>query len=214
MLIPVLEALRRRHPDAELDFLTLSGNVPLLERSGALTRVRALDVAGLRPFLRTFAAELGAIRRRGYDTVLDFEQFVKISTIIAFLSGARERIGFNTDGQRRGFLYTTRVVYTDSDHMTGIFARLTRPLGVTGDFPDVSLSLRAAERESARRILAEAGVAAEHFPLVAPHVRIRMSFYPGPPQRREPRHLAAPARGLGARHGPRGVASRARAPAP
>jgi len=201
MLLPVLEALRRRHPGAELDFLTLNGNVPLLERSGVLTRVRALDVAGLATFLRTLAAELGAIRRRGYDTVLDFEQFVKISTIIAFLSGARERIGFNTDGQWRGFLYTTRVVYTDSDHMTGIFARLTRPLGVTGDFPDVSLSLRAAERESARRILAEAGVAAEHFPLVALHVGIGMSFYRVPLKRWDAVNFAALADGLVERHG-------------
>jgi len=201
MLLPVLEALRRRHPGAEIDFLTLSGNVPLLERSGVLTRVRALDVAGVAPFLRSLAVELGAIRRRGYDTVLDFEQFVKISTIIAFLSGARERVGFNTDGQRRGFLYTTRVVYTDSDHMTAIFARLTRPLGVTGDFPDVSLSLRAAERESARRILAETGVADEHFPLVALHVGIGMSFYRVPLKRWDALNFAALADGLVERHG-------------
>src|SRR2546425_2339295 len=201
MLIPVLEALRRRHPDAELDFLTLSGNVPLLERSGALTRVRALDVAGLRPFLRTFAAELGAIRRRGYDTVLDFEQFVKVSTVIAFLSGARERIGFNTDGQRRGFLYTTRVVYTDSDHMSAISARLVRPLGLTGELPPASLTIREEERQKVRTFLIDAGVAPSHFPLVAIHLGIGMNFYRVALKRWDVANFAAVADELVARYG-------------
>ena len=56
--------------------------------------------------------------------------FVKISAIIAYWTGAPERIGFNTDGQRRGWLYTKRVVYTDSQHMSGIFGRLLLPLGL------------------------------------------------------------------------------------
>src|SRR5437867_1349765 len=201
MLLPVLEALRRRHPGAEIDFLTLSGNVPLLERSGVLTRVRALDVAGVAPFLRSLAVELGAIRRRGYDTVLDFEQFVKISTIIAFLSGARERVGFNTDGQRRGFLYTTRVVYTDSDHMSAIFARLIRPLDVTGELPAPTLQLRDQERQKVRALLAREGVTPDRFPLVAMHLGIGMNFYRVPLKRWDPANFAAVADGLAERYG-------------
>src|SRR5437867_547584 len=44
MLLPVLEAVRRRFPDVEIDFLTMAGNVPLLERSGAITRALGIDV--------------------------------------------------------------------------------------------------------------------------------------------------------------------------
>jgi hypothetical protein len=172
MLLPVLEAVRRRHPDVEIDFLTMTGNVPLLERSGLVRRTLGVDTGALGPFVRTMTAAIVAVRSRGYDTVLDFEQFVKISTILAFLSGARERIGFNTDGQRRGFLYTKRVVYTDSDHMSAIFARLLGPLGIAGDLPAVGFPLRTAERERARAFLAGAGVPPEHFPLVAMHLGI------------------------------------------
>jgi ADP-heptose:LPS heptosyltransferase len=201
MLIPVLDAVRRRWPGVEIDFLTMPGNVPLLERSGVVTRAYAIDTSSAGRFLRTLWATLRTVRGRGYDTVLDFEQFVKISSILAFCSGAHERIGFNTDGQRRGFMYTRRVVYTDSDHMSAIFARLTRPLGVEGPLPEVHLPLTDAERRAAREFLAEAGVAPDHFPVVAVHLGIGMNFYKVALKRWEPASFAAVADTLAERHG-------------
>ncbi|HXJ37448.1 MAG TPA: glycosyltransferase family 9 protein [Candidatus Eisenbacteria bacterium] len=201
MLIPVLEAVRRRWPGVEIDFLTMPGNVALLERSGVVTAAYAVDTASLGRFLSTLWAAFLNVRARRYDTVLDFEQFVKISSIIAFLSGARERIGFNTDGQRRGFTYTRRVVYTDSDHMSAIFARLTRPLGVTGPLPECRLPLADAERAKARDFLAKAGVAPDHFPIVAIHLGIGMNFYRVALKRWDPANFAALADALAERHG-------------
>ena len=201
MLIPVLEAVRRRWPGVEIDFLTMPGNVALLERSGVVRRAYAVDTSTVGRFVATMWKTLGRVRRHGYDTVLDFEQFVKVSTVIAFLSGARERIGFNTDGQRRGFMYTRRVVYTDSDHMSAIFARLTRPLGVKGPLPEVRLPLADAERRAARAFLADAGVAPDHFPLVAVHLGIGMNFYKVPLKRWDPANFAAVADALAERHG-------------
>ena len=201
MLISVLEAVRRRWPGVEIDFLTMPGNVPLLERSGVVTKAYAVDTKTVGRFASTMWAAIRTVRERGYDTVLDFEQFVKISSIIGFLSGAHERIGFNTDGQRRGFMYTRRVVYTDSDHMSAIFARLTRPLGVEGPLPDVRFPLRDDERHAARAFLAEAGVAPDHFPVVAVHLGIGMNFYTVPLKRWDPANFAAVADALAERHG-------------
>lgn len=201
MLIPVLEAVRQRWPGVEIDFLTMPGNVPLLARSGVVTHAYGVDTTTAVRFVRTLWAALRTVRGRGYDTVLDFEQFVKISSIIGFFSGAHERIGFNTDGQRRGFMYTRRVVYTDSDHMSGIFARLTRPLGVGVPLPDVRFPLADAERHHARAFLAEHGVAADHFPVVAIHLGIGMNFYRVPLKRWDPANFAAVADALAERHG-------------
>ncbi len=201
MLLPVLQALRRRFPDAEVDFLTLVGNVALLERSGAVTRAIGVDVGGVARFVRSLVAVLRLVRRRRYDTVVDFEQFVKVSTVIGVLSGARERIGFNTDGQRRGFMYTRRVVYTDSEHMSVLFARLLRPLDVSGELPPVTLRLERAERERVQDFLSAAGVAAERFPLVAIHLGIGMNFYRVALKRWDPADFAAVADGLAERYG-------------
>ena len=201
MLIPVLEAVRRRHPGVEIDFMTLVGNASLLARSGVVTTVIPVDVAGLGRFAQSLRAAMRTVRARRYDTVLDFEQFVKVSTVIGFLSGAPERIGFNTDGQRRGFMYTRRVVYTDSDHMTGIFARLTRALDVAGPLPAVTLPVTDTERAKAREFLARHGVVPGQFPVVAMHLGIGMNFYRVPLKRWDPENFAALADALAARYG-------------
>src|SRR5438093_9620288 len=95
MLLPVLQALREHFPATEIDFLTLAGNVPLLERSGTVTRALGVDVGTLPRFLSSLAGALRAGRRRRYDSAIDFEQFLTISAVIRFLTGARERLGLN-----------------------------------------------------------------------------------------------------------------------
>lgn len=201
ILLPVLAAIRQRFPEAEIDFMTMPGNASLLERSGLVTRTIAVETSTLGHFLRSFGDAMRTVRTRRYDTVLDFEQFVKISCIIGFLSGAPRRIGFNTDGQRRGFTYTTRVVYTDSDHMTAIFARLVRPLGITAPLPTPTLAVEPAERAAVAAFLAEHGVTPTTFPLVVMHLGIGMNFYRVPLKRWDPASFAAVADTLIARHG-------------
>jgi len=201
MLLPVLQALRHRFPGAEIDFLTLDSNVPLLERTGAVTRALGVDVGSVRRFSVSLISALRTVRASEYDTLLDFEQFVKISSLIGYVSGARERVGFNTDGQRRGFMYTTRVVYTDSQHMSEIFARLTHPLGVMDGLKPVTLRLRDEERQRVRDFLAAAGVEPGRFPVVAMHPGIGMNFYRMPLKRWEPSRFAAVANGLKDRYG-------------
>jgi ADP-heptose:LPS heptosyltransferase len=201
ILMPVLAAIRARYPDAEIDFMTMPGNTTLLERSGTVTNTIAVDTSTPARFLASFAGAMRRVRARRYDVVIDFEQFVKISCLIGYLSGAPERIGFNTDGQRRGFTYTTRVVYTDSDHMTDIFARLIRPLGITGPLPVPTLPLTERERGRADAFLAEHGVAPGHAPLVAIHLGIGMNFYRVPLKRWDPANFAAVADALIERFG-------------
>jgi ADP-heptose:LPS heptosyltransferase len=177
MLLPVLAALRRGLPDAEIDFLTLDENRSLLERSGLVNRaltVRAEGYVGLfRDLWRTFLR----MRRQRYDLVLDFEQFIKLSTIISYLTGAPDRIGFNTAGQRRGSLYTTRVVCRDGDHMSDVFMRILRPLRIdmTPSMPDMHTS--EEEMSGANALLAEAGVDAQHKLVVAVHIGSGPNFY-------------------------------------
>lgn len=201
MLLPVLAAIRQHYPEAEIDFLTMTGNAGLLEHSGQVTRAIGVSTATLSRFTSSMSALLNDVRQRHYDTVIDFEQFVKVSTLIGFWSGARERIGFNTDGQRRGFMYTRRVVYTDSDHMSAIFARLLQPLGITGPLPSVDFPIAAADRVVGETVLREAGVAADQFPLVAMHLGMGDNFYQIPLKRWPPEHFASLADRLSAEFG-------------
>src|SRR5438046_2371321 len=154
MILPTLAALRAAIPEVEIDFLTLPGNEALLEQSGLVARVLTVGVATFPRFARAVARLVQTLRARGYDTVLDFEQFLKVSGIFGFLSGAPELIGFDTEGQHRGWLYTTRVVSTDSVHTRDLFLRLAAPLGVpSGAAPP---ALPRGPRRPARRHLGHA----------------------------------------------------------
>jgi lipopolysaccharide heptosyltransferase II len=201
MVLPVVQALRDAFPDAEVDFLTLEENRMLLARSGLVSRTMGVDMHGHATFVRTLARALGAIRGRRYDLVVDFEQFVKLSAVVAFLSGAPERIGFNTDGQRRGWLYTMRVVYTDSEHMSRIFMRLLRPLDILDVPKRVAIAVEAEEAERVDQLLAAQGIRAGSFPLIAVHVGSGDNFYRIPLKRWPTANFAALCDALAERYG-------------
>jgi lipopolysaccharide heptosyltransferase II len=202
ILMPVLASLRRAYPDAVIDMLTLDSNCGLIERTGLVDRTVPLRMGGLAATLASLVSIWRTTRKRQYDLVVDFEQFIKLSAIVAFLTGAKERIGFNTDGQRRGWLYTTRVVYTDNQHMSGIFLRLLLPLGIDATPAPFAVSTNADEDDAVSALLAEYGGATDaERPLVAVHVGSGPNFYEVPLKRWPVEHFAKLADELARRHG-------------
>jgi len=166
MILPTLQAMRDGG-DCEIDFLTLPGNRELLQRSGLVRRALTVEVGGYASFLSSVGRLLGALRAGRYDAVIDFEQFMKLSGVFAFLTGAGVRVGFNTEGQARGWLYTHRIAYADTDHMADIFMRVAQPFGrAVVPAPRVRVAVSAEDRE---RALRHAGIA-DGGPLVAMHM--------------------------------------------
>ena len=118
---PLIAALRRAHPQAHLAWLAQPECEPLLRHHPdldqvitwprgewrALWRERRWGELGRR--VRAFRAEL---RRQGFDLALDLQGLLK-SGLLAWLSGARERIGL---GSREGSQWLmTRVVPRGGD---------------------------------------------------------------------------------------------------
>ena len=199
MILPTLAALRTAVPEVEIDFLTLPGNEELLAQSGLVTRVLTVEVATFPRFVRAGARLIRRLRAGGYDTVLDFEQFLKVSGIFGFLSGAPELIGFDTEGQHRGWLYTTRVVSTDSVHTRDLFLRLAVPLGaLPGPAPAWRLPVADADRARVRALLPGDGAVR---PLVVIHPGTGESYNRVALKRWEIERFAAVADALVERHG-------------
>jgi len=143
LLTPAVASLRRKHPFAELTFLTLESNREFVERLGVFDRVLTLDVravgwARLALRIRRLIAEL---RAYDYDVVYDFEFFTRFSSIVSLFSGAPRRHGFESKKVWRGSFHTDRVVFNRYWHVARNFrvlaggenglnvtARDTRPL--------------------------------------------------------------------------------------
>ena len=118
-------------------------------------------------------SQLAAVRRRRIDACIDMEFFTRSSAALAFLTGARRRVGFHAyfgEGPYRGNLFTHRVLYNAHLHTSRTFATLVQALEldparlptfpfVPPDEPVPPLFRPEAEETAAmRRLLAELGM--------------------------------------------------------
>ncbi len=89
---PVLLALKRQHPQAEIDVLVRKGNESLLTNFPGLNQVITWDKK--RDKTRNLLGLIKEIRGRRYDTVINLQRFGATGLLTA-LSGAPQRIGFD-----------------------------------------------------------------------------------------------------------------------
>ncbi len=104
---------------------------------------------------------LSAIRRRRFDACIDLEFFARFSAAIAYLTGARNRVGFHAyfgEGPYRGDLMTHRVLYNPHLHTSRTFTSLVLALDADparfptfGVVPPESPALPVFEPDAAER---------------------------------------------------------------
>lgn len=131
LLLPALKHIRALYPGAQIDVLCEKRNHGIFQLSGDINRVYLYD-RGL---------ELIKCLQNTYDAVIDTEQWHRLSAIISYLTGARMRIGFNTN--ERGELFTHKIPYSHDDYEGRSFYNLIAPLShfnTIDGTPDVLLS--------------------------------------------------------------------------
>jgi ADP-heptose:LPS heptosyltransferase len=149
LLVPALRALRRRFPRARIHWLVspinedLARTVPYVD-GWSTWDGRAGSLAGL-------VADLRAHR---FDVALDFEQWARGTAILALLSGAPFRIGFDTPGQERARLFTHTLPKSSSRHEVLEFLALASTLAELTDDPTLELWETEAGRLELQRATA------------------------------------------------------------
>jgi len=103
---PAVRALRDRFPDARITYLVEPAAAAVLAGNRTIDELivvpRARGLAGL----RADAALIRRLRREAFDLAIDFHGGPRAS-MLAWLSAARERIGYDVPG--RSWMYTRRV---------------------------------------------------------------------------------------------------------
>lgn len=130
LLLPTIKAIRDKFPEAQITFLTLSENEGIIENTIAIDNLIYLKLNNLPLFLLDSLRLILRLRLFKFDVVLDFEEFARFSTILTYLSGAQNRIGFITKRQYRGDLYTNKVIFNEHQHITENFANLVKSLDI------------------------------------------------------------------------------------
>ncbi|HBA89285.1 MAG TPA: hypothetical protein DCZ75_15255 [Geobacter sp.] len=158
---PMLRAIKLRHPEASIGFLTFAGNREMVERLGLADVIYTLRTDTPAHFAGDLFGTLRGLRRDSYDVAIDMEFFSKFSTIVTYLSGSPMRIGYFLRQMWRGNLLTEQVYYNHYKHITEVFAALAAPLDVS--VTDYSLQppvISADDRRRADALLAREGIEA------------------------------------------------------
>ncbi|MFI5334993.1 MAG: glycosyltransferase family 9 protein, partial [Chlamydiales bacterium] len=164
---PVFSHLKKVLPDAEIDAFVYAETLPMLEGHPAISNFLLYDRRlKKRSFLKRFAGEaklLNRVRKGNYDLVINLTEGDR-GAIIALVSGAKVRVGFDPHGagfagKRKIFTHLVKTPngprhtterQLDSLRRIGIFpGEEDKPL--TFNLPEVAL-------EKMRSILREKGI--------------------------------------------------------
>ena len=135
---PSLRKARELFPDATLHFLCFTqirSSVEMLEMIPA-ENIVTIDADSVASFVRDTVAFARRARQRRIDTVIDLEAFVRYSSVLSYLSGARRRVGFhrfNQEGLYTGDLLTHKVLYNAHVHAAHSFLDLVHALDAPDD---------------------------------------------------------------------------------
>jgi ADP-heptose:LPS heptosyltransferase len=119
---PALQRLKERNPDAQVFFLIFKHIAESILTLDVLpeTHVFTIDASSLWTIARDTWRFMRLARRHRIDTAINLETFVRLSTVLCVLSGARRRVGFHAFTQKGlycGRLLTHEVIYNPHLHM-------------------------------------------------------------------------------------------------
>ena len=121
LTLPAIKVLRDKFPKAEIAILATGRNRDVYSGLSFFDRLLLIN-------LNPFSIKLFMLKNiRKYGLVVDFEEYLNISSIMAFFIGKR-RIGFSHG--IRSLLYTDKVKYNDKQHVTQTHLDLLKPLGI------------------------------------------------------------------------------------
>lgn len=159
MLTPI-QCLRRHFPDAKISALVTSLSSGIVIGQPSIDEVIVYNDLTWERGVLGFARLIRLLRNKRFDCVMDFEQHFRLTSVLAYLTGASRRIGFYYNRSLRGSLYTDSI-HLDSDcNMVDSYMNLLRPLGI--DSPPVDtlegIHIGADDEAKVARWLANRGI--------------------------------------------------------
>ena len=163
LTVPFMRNLRRAEPDAYIAWVVAPGSSEIVQGIPYVDELIFWDPvtihADSRGTHKTFGDKLRFIRdlrARRFDKIYVLKRSFG-SALIGYLSGARKRIGFATEG--RGFLLTEGVPYRHDQHEVQNFLDVLRADGVPVVDNYLEAWLSSEEQKFAESFFQEAGVA-------------------------------------------------------
>lgn len=164
MLVPSIRFLRQQEPAVELHVLTTRSCYPIWKALALIEpeRLHVIDSGSSGKFLFGLIGKVWQLRRTHFDLVIDYELFMRISSLISGVLSTALRSGFyrySLEGLYRGSFYDRICSYNQNNHIAKNYLALTKTafLGAA-DLPnfkgplvdsDLDLGLKPWQKNSA-----------------------------------------------------------------
>ena len=159
MTTPVAKALRAAYPDAHIAWIVEDKSRDVLEGNPYLDEVIVWDRAGTGNsplgYLKSALHLRRELARRKFDVAIDFQGLLR-SAVIARISGARRRIGYDNARENAGLFYDVRLRVKNRDlRGSEMYARMIELLGVADREMEMHVPISDEDRAFARKFIAE-----------------------------------------------------------
>jgi heptosyltransferase II len=168
LTIPAIRALKMHFPNARVSVLTTPRSCDAYVGQPCIDEVNVARLTGLgglgellRRGLTDALRSVRAARRARPDIAIDLDLYFKATPLLAFLSGAPIRVGFDTEGCHRAGLYTHSAPRQRTQHELLCFLDVVGAIGVKTDDTTLMFPLSDADRADGQSALAQCGVPTE-----------------------------------------------------
>lgn len=161
--LPTIKALRKSFPDAYLTMLVTPRVKEVVEGLPYLDKIIYYDILS-KDKVRGLFKIISLLRRERFDVVIELDHYYRITSIITFFAGIKNRVGFDLPGQGRRGLVTIKVPYLVDVHEVEAFLETAKEIGADiSDKELVEIWTSAKDKEHVDKFLKEAGVTDEDF---------------------------------------------------
>ncbi|RJF52657.1 putative lipopolysaccharide heptosyltransferase III [Serratia inhibens] len=167
---PVINTLQQNYPQAQIDVLLYKETQDMLASHPALSNIFVIDrqwkKQGTKAHLRHELNLIRQLKGQGYDLVVNLADQWR-SAIIARLTGARIRLGFDFP-KRRGFLWrhchTHLVPVSDHARLHTVEQNLSllQPLGLPALSQQVTMSYPPQDWQTCEQLLRQQGISGDY----------------------------------------------------
>jgi len=162
--LPTIKALKKSFPEAYLAILITPRVKEVVEGFPYLDKIISYDILGKDKGIRGLFKIISLLKKERFDLVIELDHYYRITSLITFFAGIKNRVGFDLPGQGRRGLVTIKVPYLTKVHEVETFLEVAKEVGADiSDKELVEIWTSDQDKNYVDNFLKEVGVTEEDF---------------------------------------------------
>lgn len=121
ILSAIIAQLAKLYPEVKITLAVGSSNLEIAKMIPGVEQVLHLP-------MKNPLKSIQILNQKKPDAIIDFDSWPRINAILCFMSGAKFRIGFKTDGQNRHWVYHQTQEHSDQIHEVQNYSNLAKTI--------------------------------------------------------------------------------------